>query len=154
MEMLEVAVPIPDTAEGTEDDSAPFYASWPRNKWEIPEPPHQEDGSTATTILMKPAQRGDVDLLVAPGLAFDRDGRRLGQGKGYYDRFLQRMTKEAEATTTKTTTNTNTNTTMVIVAVGLQCQLVEQVPTQPNDHPMDIVVVPNEVIHVERERKR
>ncbi len=36
----------------------------------------------------------DIDLVVVPGLAFDKQGNRLGRGKGYYDCFLRQLPKE------------------------------------------------------------
>eukprot|EP00546_Thalassionema_frauenfeldii_P004004 CAMPEP_0178922956 /NCGR_PEP_ID=MMETSP0786-20121207/16450_1 /TAXON_ID=186022 /ORGANISM="Thalassionema frauenfeldii, Strain CCMP 1798" /LENGTH=124 /DNA_ID=CAMNT_0020597395 /DNA_START=274 /DNA_END=644 /DNA_ORIENTATION=- len=63
-----------------------FHHEWPRNKWRIPEPP-----SHLERVVAKP---GEIDLIIVPGLAFDAKGGRLGQGKGYYDRFLSKMRKD------------------------------------------------------------
>ncbi len=51
-----------------------------RNKWNILEPidTREDCGNT-------------LDLIICPGLAFDLNNNRLGRGKGYYDRYLQKM---------------------------------------------------------------
>ena len=64
-----------------------------------------------------------VDLIIVPGVAFDRKGNRMGRGRGFYDRLL------------KSTPNAYK------VGVGFDFQLVESVPVEPFDVAMDRVII-------------
>ena len=56
-----------------------------------------------------------IDLIVVPGVAFDRTGNRLGMGAGYYDRFFS-QTRHA-----------------VRLGLAWECQVVAEVPCEPHD---------------------
>jgi len=56
--------------------------TWPQDRYGIPEPP------AGSRELSEAELCSASVIVVAPGLAFDRGGGRLGRGKGYYDRFL------------------------------------------------------------------
>ena len=122
MELLRVV--LADLREQEEGDTI-FYETWPKNKWGIPEPP--------ADMPQEMAKPGDIDLLIVPGLGFDRQGHRIGQGKGYYDRFIARIAQDS---------------TPNLVAVTLECQLVDSIPVSPLDRVMDTIILPSEVIHV------
>src|SRR5689334_984184 len=83
---------------------------------------------------MEPAERvpvppEEIDLVVAPGLAFDREGRRLGYGGGYFDGFLSRLRPDC-----------------AVVAIGFAEQMVESVPVGPADRAVRVVVTDAEVV--------
>ena len=99
----------------------------PRDKWGIPVP----------CSWWEPLQlRGRAGVLVAaPGLAFDRQGNRLGRGKGYYDMFL------AEARGVL-------GNELVALGICLSDQLVESVPCTERDQRLNGVVTDQETILV------
>ncbi len=71
----------------------------------------------------KRVEAREVDLIMVPGVAFDRDGGRLGHGKGFYDRLLGRARRDA-----------------LLVGVAFECQLFPDVPMGEHDVYMDRVV--------------
>lgn len=115
-----------------------FYDTWPKNKWSIPEPPVDSDASNI-------AHPGDIDLLLVPGLAFDVNGHRLGQGKGYYDRFISRMRENDKSSSGEVKP--------LLVGVCLQEQFLnnggfEGIPVTDHDFVMDMVITPTETLVV------
>lgn len=73
---------------------------------------------------------GEVDVVITPGLGFDRRGHRLGYGGGHYDRYLERMSGEA-----------------LRIGVAFSVQIVRHVPVEPGDQPVDVVVTDTEIIN-------
>lgn len=76
-----------------------------------------------------------VDWVLVPGLAFDRQRFRLGRGGGYYDRLLPRLRPDCPRW-----------------ALALEPQLVDRVPTEPHDQPLDGVALPGRGAQVDVER--
>ena len=77
---------------------------------------------------------GGVDAVALPGLAFDRKGRRLGYGGGFYDRWLSRLRPDA-----------------ALIGICFASQLVERVPAGSSDVRVHVVVTDQEVIRVRGE---
>ncbi len=76
-----------------------------------------------------PVDPNEVDAVIAPGLAFDRSGYRLGYGGGNYDRFLARLGRGATR-----------------VGIAFHVQVLPSVPHGPGDEPVDFVVTDRETI--------
>jgi 5-formyltetrahydrofolate cyclo-ligase len=73
-----------------------------------------------------PAKRTPVeelDLVMVPGVAFDRRGGRTGHGKGYYDKLLEHALSRTP-----------------LIALAFECQLFPEIPMQDHDIFMDKVV--------------
>jgi len=73
--------------------------------------------------LVPPAE---IDLILIPGLAFTRDGQRLGRGGGHYDRYLASLPARA-----------------MKLGVCFQCQLVESLPVEAHDQRLHAIVTEN-----------
>ena len=77
-----------------------------------------------------PPFEGNIDVIIVPAVAFDKEGNRLGRGGGYYDRFLK---KQSHAT---------------IIGVGYDFQLVDEVPVRKHDQKMHRIILPSQTIQV------
>lgn len=72
-----------------------------------------------------------IEMVVVPAVAYDRNGNRVGRGKGFYDRLL------ADTRATK-------------VGVAYDFQLVDEIDTDPHDVKVDMVITESRVITIRR----
>lgn len=93
------------------DELTPGLFGIPEPKQELRDTPHRK------------GRIDEVDLAVVPGVAFGRDGSRLGNGRGYYDRLFGALTGPT-----------------IRVGVGFECQIFDQLPVDEHDVWMDAVI--------------
>ncbi len=111
---------IPDNREMVASEVLDFDADLELGNYDIMEPREES---------VRPVLPGDIDVIVMPGVAFDRDGRRLGYGGGYYDRFLDRCEPRC-----------------LRVAPCFDLQVVEEVPSADHDHRVHVIVTERRII--------
>ncbi|MEY4267708.1 MAG: hypothetical protein RIS90_2243 [Pseudomonadota bacterium] len=97
------------------------------SRWGIPEPLPER------CPLVDPAQ---IDLVLVPGVAFDRTGNRLGYGAGLYDRLGQRLPPSA-----------------LRLACVQDALLVDRVPAEPHDAPVDLLVTESMALVCQRDAR-
>jgi 5-formyltetrahydrofolate cyclo-ligase len=76
-----------------------------------------------------PARGDDVDTIILPMLGFDRNGRRIGYGAGYYDRFLAKNQKLRK------------------IGIAFSCQEYENLPVDENDIPVDYIITEEGIVY-------
>ena len=75
------------------------------------------------TAIEKRVEVDELDLIMVPGVAFDRRGGRTGHGKGYYDKLLEHARSDAP-----------------LVALAFECQMFDEIPVEEHDIFMDSVI--------------
>jgi len=70
-----------------------------------------------------------LDLVIVPGIVFDKSGHRIGYGYGYYDRFLKKLNKN-----------------VVKIGFAFELQIVDKIPEERHDVPMDIIVTEESLV--------
>lgn len=124
--------------EGRENSFVvPFCQDAELEAWRIFSPEELEPGifgiPEPTVALRAEPERfvspESLDFVLVPGLAFDENGRRLGRGKGYYDRFLARL-----------------DPTALTVALAFECQMFDRIPVDEHDRPVSAIVTENRTI--------
>lgn len=86
-----------------------------KGKWGIPQP-----------VEKFPFPREKIDLVILPGLAFDKKGNRLGRGKAFYDRFLSSLSSRIKK-----------------VALAYSFQVIDNLPTDHHDIPVEEIITEN-----------
>ena len=75
----------------------------------------------------------NIDLVLVPGIAFDKEGHRIGYGFGYYDKFLTKVPKAIK------------------IGLAFDFQVVEKIPKEMHDVPVDMIVTEERVVECKKD---
>ncbi|MDA0661184.1 MAG: 5-formyltetrahydrofolate cyclo-ligase [Planctomycetota bacterium] len=92
-------------------------------KWKILEPPQEHWNDPRKVVRPE-----ELDLVIVPGVGFSRNGGRMGNGQGYYDRLLQQV-----------------RTTCPLIGLCFECQLFDDLVVGPHDVFMNRIVTDSAV---------
>ena len=119
-----VAVPVTDTANRSLTPAliTDFPGGLRPGPWGIPEP------KTQVMRLLDPAT---LDIVIVPGVGFDKSGHRIGYGYGYYDRFLRRTGQKT-----------------IHIGLAFELQLRPNVYPGPHDVPVHCILTEERLLRV------
>ena len=78
---------------------------------------------------VSPVNIEEIDLVIVPGVVFDKNLNRIGFGKGYYDRILNKLKASARK-----------------VAVAHDFQVLEEIPAEEHDVKMDMIITEKSIM--------
>ncbi|KAL3288285.1 hypothetical protein HHI36_002733 [Cryptolaemus montrouzieri] len=96
------------------------WENLPLTSWKIKQPKLKEQRENALDT-------GGLDLIILPGVAFTKDGKRIGHGGGYYDKYLKECREKQKKSP-------------VTVALCFNQQYLENLPYESHDEKVDIVL--------------
>ncbi|XP_018327181.1 5-formyltetrahydrofolate cyclo-ligase [Agrilus planipennis] len=96
------------------------WENLPLTKWNIKQPSVNDNRENAL-------ETGGLDIIILPGVAFTKDGDRLGHGMGYYDKFLWNIRKTGKKKP-------------YTVGIGFKEQIVDSLPIENTDYKLDSVL--------------
>ncbi|MBU0577361.1 5-formyltetrahydrofolate cyclo-ligase [Patescibacteria group bacterium] len=113
---------LPKIVKKNEFRALPFEGikNFKKGAYNIPEPVYDGEDKFEDKL----------DLIIVPGVAFDTHGNRIGMGKGFYDRYLEHLHKAPK------------------VALAYQEQVLDQLPKDPYDEPVDIIITDKNIYYI------
>ena len=77
--------------------------------------------------------RNEFDVIIIPGMAFDKNGNRIGRGSGHFDRFLAKTSGKR-------------------IALAFDFQIVDRIDTGSHDVPVDMILTEERIISIKNDR--